>query len=61
MTVTVWWKSGMDSFSEFTDIVETYVSEFSKNVIVLHKDDNKVIYINVNEVMYVEEEEEETE
>lgn len=56
MTVTVWWKSGRDRFTEFTGIVETYVSGFSKNVIVLHKDDNKVIYINVNEVMYVEEE-----
>lgn len=61
MTVTVWWKSGRDRFTEFTDIAETGVSEFSKNVIVLNKYDNKVIYINANEVMYVEEEEEEEE
>lgn len=61
MTVTVWWKSGRDRFTEFTDISGTGVSEFSDGVIVLYKDDNKVIYINVNEVMYVEEEEEETE
>lgn len=56
MRVTVWWKSGRDRYTEFTDIAETGVSEFSKNVIVLYKDDNNVIYINANEVMYVEEE-----
>lgn len=56
MTVTVWWKSGRDRFTEFTDISETGVSEFSDGVIVLYKDDNNVIYINANEVMYVEEE-----
>lgn len=61
MTVTVWWKSGMDKFTEFTNIVETDVSEFSNHIIFLNKDNDNAIYINANEVMYVEEEEEETE
>lgn len=58
MTVTVWWKTGKYRFTEFTNIEETSVSEFSKSVIVLYKDNDKVIYINANEVMYVEEEDE---
>lgn len=61
MTVTVWWKSGRDRFTEFTNIVETGVSEFSDHIIFLDKDNGNVIYINANEVMYVEEEEEGTE
>lgn len=61
MTVTVWWKSGRDRFTEFTGIVETGVSEFSDHIIFLNKDNDNAIYINANEVMYVEEEEEETE
>lgn len=56
MTVTVWWKSGEDTFTEFTDIEETGVSEFNGNIICLFKDDGNVIYINYNEVLYVEEE-----
>lgn len=57
MTVTVWWKSGKDRFTEFTNIKETGVSEFSSSIIYLENEKGNVVYVNVNEILYIEEDE----
>ncbi len=57
MTVTVWWKCpSKDRWTEFTDVdVIEFVAE-NPEIMVIIKENDDMIYVNMNEVLYVEEE-----
>jgi hypothetical protein len=53
MTVTVWWKE--KRYTNFTNVGNVeFVSE-NPEIMVIIKDNDDFIYVNMNEVLYVEE------
>lgn len=54
--VTVWWKAGEGRWTEFKNVsgVE-FVSENPEIMVIIKKNDD-MVYVNMNEVLYVEEE-----
>lgn len=56
MTVTVWWKAGEDRWTEFTNVAGVEFSSENPEIMVIIKENDDFIYVNMNEVLYVEEE-----
>lgn len=56
MTVTVWWKAGKDRWTEFTNVGGVEFASENQEIMVIIKENDDFIYVNMNEVMYVEEE-----
>ena len=57
MTVTVWWKSRKDrKWTEFTNVGGLEFAYENPEIMVIIKENDNFIYVNMNEVLYVEEE-----
>lgn len=56
MTVTVWWKAGEDRWTEFTNVGGVEFVAENHEIMVIIKENDDFIYVNMNEVLYVEEE-----
>lgn len=50
MTVTVWWKAGEDRWTEFTNVGGVEFSSENPEIMVIIKENNDFIYVNMNEV-----------
>lgn len=57
MKVTVWWKAGEDRWTEFTNVGNVEFLIENPVIMVVIKENDDFIYVNMNEVLYVEEEE----
>ena len=60
MKVTVWWKAGKDRWTEFTNVGNVEFLIENPEIMVVIKENDDFIYVNMNEVLYVEEETDET-
>jgi hypothetical protein len=56
MTVTVWWKAGNGRWTEFANVGGVEFASENPEIMVIIKENDDFIYVNMNEVMYVEEE-----
>ena len=56
MKVTVWWKSGEDIWTDFTKVSGVEFASENPEIMVIIKENDYFVYVNMNEVLYVEEE-----
>ena len=56
MKVTVWWKDGEDRWTEFANVGGVELAAENPEIMVIIKENDDFIYVNMNEVLYVEEE-----
>lgn len=58
MTVTVRWKVGEGSWTKFTNVGGVEFASENPEIMVIIRENDDFIYVNMNEVLFVEEESE---